>query len=140
MKLSLILISFTLFCLNSNGQLNKNHTSQTSIKIHCTPPKFLTMGSSIKLKVQVSHQLVQEKIGQLTLSITNPINHQSVDGWFTNIFPFQYFTTIKNEKFETEFPITVPYDYKGDIAIDIVARVNEFKDSVHISLPIKKQK
>jgi len=98
------------------------------------------MGRTIKLKVQVSHHLEQEKTGQLTLSIINPTTQQSVDGWFTNIFPFQYFTTIKNEKFETEFPITVPYDYKGSITIDIVASVNEFKDSVHISLPIKKQK
>ena len=129
MKLSTFIIIFTLFCLNSYGQLNKNNKSQSIIKIHCAPPQFLTKGSTIKLKVQVSHQLVQEKTGQLTLSITNPITHHSVDGWFTNIFPFQYFTTIKNEKFETEFPITVPYDYKGDIAIDIVARVNEFKDS-----------
>jgi hypothetical protein len=86
------------------------------------------------------HDFPQEKTGQLTLALINHKTKKSVDGWFMNIFPFQYFTTIQNEPFETEFPFTVPFDYIGNFDIEIVARVNEIKDSIHFTIPTKKAK
>jgi hypothetical protein len=74
------------------------------------------------------------------LALINHKTKKSVDGWFVNIFPFQYFTTIKDETFETEFPFTVPFDYLGNFDMEIVARVNEIKDSIHITIPTKKAK
>ena len=52
-----------------------------------------------------------------------------------NFFPFQYFTTISNEIFETEFPFTVPNDYKGKFSIELVAKVDSIKDSIRIDIP-----
>ena len=61
-----------------------------------------------------------------------------MDGWFINIFPFQYFTTILNTPFETEFSFTVPNDYKGNFEINLVATVDQIKDSIHFLVPTYK--
>lgn len=138
MKQFLILLAIffhgsLLFAQKMNGVVG-----QSKINIVCTPPTIMRLGQSIQLKVKVKHSFAQEKTGQLTLSLINSKTKKSVDGWFVNIFPFQYFTTIKMETFETEFPFTVPFDYVGKFDIEIVARVNEIKDSLHVSISTKK--
>ena len=135
----IILFICTNFIAAQAQKLNTVNNSPR-IKIHCTMPTVMTLGQSIKLKVKLNHNLQQEKTGQLTLALINHQTKKSVDGWFVNIFPFQYFTTIHNEQFETEFPFTVPFDYKGSFDIEIVAKVNEIKDSIHMTLPTKKAK
>ena len=122
------------------GAKFKRRNIKPSLKIECVTPSVLSLGQSIKLKVKVRHNFPQEKTGQLTLALINQKTKKSVDGWFINIFPFQYFTTIQNEVFETEFPFTVPFDYLGNFDMEIVARVNEIKDSIHITIPTKKAK
>lgn len=138
-RTAIIFLICTSF-IATQAQNLKKADNQSSIKIHCTRPSVMTLGQSIKLKVKLSHNLQQEKTGQLTLALVNHQTKKSVDGWFVNIFPFQYFTTIQNEQFKTEFPFTVPYDYNGSFDIEIVARVNEIKDSVHMTIPTKKAK
>ena len=140
MKRGLILFLFFTISIYTKAQNLTSVIKKPSIKIECNTPPILSLGQSIKLKVKVRHNLKQEKTGQLTLALINHKTKKSVDGWFVNIFPFQYFTTIQNEKFETEFPFTVPYDYIGNFDIEIVARVNEIKDSVHLTIPTKKAK
>jgi hypothetical protein len=85
--------------------------------------------------VQVKHQLTKEQTGTLQFALYNVETKKSVDGWFLNFFPFQYFTTISNEIFETEFPFTVPNDYKGKFSIELVAKVDSIKDSIRIDIP-----
>ena len=77
------------------------------------------------------HNFTVEKTGGLTCTLLNAATHKPVDGWFINIFPFQYFTTIAKTPFETEFSFTVPHDYKGKFEIAMVATVENIKDSVH---------
>ena len=140
MKCILIFIAILLSFISGHTQNQKIVTHQPYIKIHSNIPSTVTLGQSIKLKVRVSHNLLQEKTGQLTLALINHQTKKSVDGWFVNIFPFQYFTTIQNEQFETEFPFTVPYDYSGNFDIEIVAKVLEMKDSMHATIFTKKPK
>ena len=132
MKIPFLFLVLLLFYVQTNGQ------NSPQIKIHCTAPKNFTTGQSVKLKVQVSHHLIEEKTGSLTLSLINHRTKKSVDGWFLNIFPFQYFTTLLNEKFETEFPFTIPYDYEQSVDLILVAVVNEIKDSIVFTIPTKK--
>ena len=111
---------------------------QPAIKIHCVAPVKLKTGQSVKLKVQVIHNLKKEKTGTLVLSLINHQTKTSVDGWFLNIFPLQYFTTIKNEKFEVEFPFTVPNDYSDSFDLVLVAQVGNLKDSIGFVIPTNK--
>jgi hypothetical protein len=140
MKRAITLFLFLSICIYTKAQNLSSVNKKPSLKIEYVIPTVLSVGQSIKLKVKVLHNLTQEKTGQLTLALINNKTKKSVDGWFMNIFPFQYFTTIQNETFETEFPFTVPFDYIGNFDLEIVARVNEIKDSVHITIPTKKVK
>ena len=140
MKRAISLFLILSICIYTQAQNLSGINKKPSLKIECVTPIILSLGQSIKLKVKVSHHFPQEKTGQLTLALINHKTKKSVDGWFVNIFPFQYFTTIQNEPFETEFPFTVPFDYKGNFDMEIEARVNEIKDSIHITIPTKKAK
>ena len=108
---------------------------QKSLSIHFTAPTAMFLGETLKLKVQVKHQLTKEQTGTIQFALYNAETKKSVDGWFLNFFPFQYFTTISNEIFETEFPFTVPNDYKGKFSIELVAKVDSIKDSISIDIP-----
>jgi hypothetical protein len=111
------------------------NAQQKPLSIHFTSPAKMFLGETIKLKVQVKHQLTKEQTGHLEFALYNTETKKSVDGWFLNFFPFQYFTTISNEIFETEFPFTVPNDYKGKFSIELVAKVDSIKDSIRIDIP-----
>ena len=124
MKYALLL--FTLFFCSQLTMAQE----KPAIKINCLAPVKLKTGQSVKLKVGVSHNLKKEKTGTLVLSLINHQTQTSVDGWFLNIFPFQYFTTIQNEKFEVEFPFTVPNDYSDSFDLVLVAKVENLKDSI----------
>jgi len=134
MKMNLCFIYATLFlcCVLLSTQ---SQAQQKPLSIHFTPPTQLFLGESVKLKVQVKHQITKEQTGTLQFTLYNADTKKSVDGWFLNFFPFQYFTTIKNEIFETEFPFTVPNDYKGKFTLELVAKVDSIKDSIRIDIP-----
>ena len=108
---------------------------QKPLSIHFTAPTAMFLGETLKLKVQVKHQLTKEQTGTIQFALYNAETKKSVDGWFLNFFPFQYFTTISNEIFETEFPFTVPNDYKGKFSIELVAKVDSIKDGIRIDIP-----
>jgi hypothetical protein len=134
MKFKIISVLFLLcilLCTNSFAQ-------NSLLKIKANAPNKLKIGQSYILKASVSHNFKVEKTGGLTCTLLNEKTHVSVDGWFINIFPFQYFTTILNTPFETEFSFTVPHDYKGNFEINLVANVDQIKDSVHFLVPTYK--
>jgi len=132
MKYTLLL--FALFLSSQLCMAQENPV----IKIHCIAPVKLKTGQRVKLKVEVVHNLKEEKTGTLVLSLINHQTKTSVDGWFLNIFPFQYFTTIQNENFEVEFPFTVPNDYSDSFDLVLVAKVDNLKDSIGFIIPTNK--
>ena len=126
---------FISFCLMSSII-----TAQTpKLTIHATPPAILKAGASYTFKVSVSHDFKTEQTGNLILSLLNNKTQQSVDGWFLNVFPFQYFTTISATPFETEFPFTVPDAYEGKFDILLIAEVDKIKDSIRFTVPTRKK-
>ena len=132
-KMNLRIVYAILFCCIFFAKLS--NAQQKPLSIHFTSPAKMYLGETIKLKVQVKHQLTKEQTGHLEFALYNTETKKSVDGWFLNFFPFQYFTTISNEIFETEFPFTVPNDYKGKFSIELVAKVDSIKDSIRIDIP-----
>jgi len=132
MNLRFVYATLLLSCVLLTTQ---SLAQQKPLSIHFTAPTQMFLGETLKLKVQVKHQLTKEQTGHLEFAIYNTDTKKSVDGWFLNFFPFQYFTTIKNEIFETEFPFTVPNDYKGKFSVELVAKVDSIKDSIRIDIP-----
>jgi hypothetical protein len=134
MKINLRIVYATLLlcCVLLSTQ---SLAQQKPLSIHFNVPTAMFLGETLKLKVQVKHQLTKEQTGTLQFALYNAETKKSVDGWFLNFFPFQYFTTISNEIFETEFPFTVPNDYKGKFSIELVAKLDSIKDSMRIDIP-----
>ena len=132
-KMNLRFVYAILFCCIFFAKLS--NAQQKPLSIHFTSPSQMFLGETMKLKVQVKHQLTKEQTGHLEFALFNTETKKSVDGWFLNFFPFQYFTTISNEIFETEFPFTVPNDYKGKFSIELVAKVDSITDSIRIDIP-----
>lgn len=133
MKMNSRLVYPILFCCIFFAKLS--NAQQKPLSIHFTSPSQMFLGETMKLKVQVKHQLTKEQTGHIEFALFNTETKKSVDGWFLNFFPFQYFTTISNEIYETEFPFTVPNDYKGKFSIELVAKVDSIKDSIRIDIP-----
>ena len=115
------------------------HAQSRFLKISAAVPNQLKQGQSFKLKTIVAHNFTEEKTGGISCTFQNATNHKSVDGWFLNIFPFQYFTTIAKTPFETEFTFTVPDEYKGKFEIILVAVADKIKDSLHYTIPVIKK-
>jgi phosphorylcholine metabolism protein LicD len=134
MKLKIIFALLLLFNLVGT----KSFTQNSFLKIKAVAPNKLKLGQSFILKASVAHNFKVEKTGGLTCTLLNAKTHVPVDGWFINIFPFQYFTTILNTPFETEFSFTVPNDYKGNFEINLVATVDQIKDNIHFLVPTYK--
>ena len=132
MNLRYVYATLLLCCVLLTTQ---SKAQQKPLSIHFTAPTEMFLGETLKLKVQVKHQLTKEQTGNLQFAIYNAETKKSVDGWFLNFFPFQYFTTISNEIFETEFPFTVPNDYKGKFTLELVAKVDTIQDSIRIDIP-----
>ena len=101
-----------------------------SLHILCKFPAQLKAGAKMELPVQIKYSIQGEKTGTLSFEIINEADHQSADGWFINIFPFQYFTTIAKENYHTSFPFTVPSNFSGKIKLVLKAECNHNKDSV----------
>ena len=132
MNLRFVYATLILCCVLLTTQ---SFAQQKSLSIHLTAPTQMFLGETLKLKVQVKHQLIKEQTGTIQFALYNAETKKSVDGWFLNFFPFQYFTTISNEIFETEFPFTVPNDYKGKFTLELVAKVDSIQDSIRIDIP-----
>ena len=82
-------VFFTLF-LYSLGINMLLAQKSNPIKIHYSLSKQLNAGNKVDLNVTVSYNLPKEQTGNLTLELTDAGTKKSVDGWFLNIFPFQY--------------------------------------------------
>lgn len=130
-----------LVCIIVSPFLGKVLNAQNPyLKLELDTLKQLQIGSSIKLKVRVKYETPSEQTGTITLSLFNKQNNNAVDGWFLNIFPFQYFTTLKGVFFETEFPFTIPNDFSGAFELAINAKAGSVADSVRYTiLTIQKQ-
>lgn len=124
--LCLVLCSYTW------AQQNKKN-----IALHCTFPSVLHGNEQKELSVNIINFLQKETVGTVTMDLFNAAGNTSVDGWFLNIFPYQYFTAIPGKKFTARFPFTVPAGFNGKLKIVITAACSNEKDSLVRTLTVQ---
>ena len=132
MKKIFLILLFFLSIIN----LSFSQTPHT-IKVHYILPKELEAGKKYDLPVSITNILSSENTGTIDFEIINPKTNTSVDGWFLNIFPHQFFTGTPHKKFSTTFPFTVPANFKGKIKFIVKAECHGAVDSVVFSSFIK---
>lgn len=92
------------------------------LKMRTLAPKHLIRNQPIELElVMETKNEVAEITGYVQLEIYDLKNNQSVDGWFRNIFPLQYFSILPSHHTSLKFPIQVPGTFEGSAGFHFLA-------------------
>ncbi len=92
-------------------------------------PTQLFQGKNVELEANIINQNNFEISGTLNLALTNAITKLNVDGWFMNVFPFQYYTVAPNDTFKIKFPLQIPMNFYNLIKCTFSSNSNSITDS-----------
>jgi len=104
LRRNFVTLLFLLFTVAAEAQSNE-------IRIDISRPQYLRQGDRLELVVTLSGLQKKELTGQAQLQLFDALNGQSVDGWFMNTFPNQYFTVTAGEDQQLQFPVQVPFAF-----------------------------
>ena len=99
-------------------------------------PKFLRNGDNIQIPVTIKTNLALDLSGQATLQLTDPVKKTSVDGWFNNVFPVQYFTASSETPAKLHFLLTVPDSFKTSAQLHIISTSGLMSDTMQKIVPV----
>ena len=77
-------------------------------------PRFMREGDNIEFSAKIVNLGDKEMTGQVSFELIDAASNTSVDGWFQNVFPSQYFTVEAGQSFRVKFPMQVPYVLTGN--------------------------
>lgn len=112
----------------ATGYTEQKLQTQKSLMVQPNIPRFLREGDQMELSVKIANLTNKELTGTITLELIDATTQTSVDGWFQNVFPQQYFTVSAEQSSIAQFPIQVPFSYNKPLRYRIIARTNEFSD------------
>jgi len=131
-KKILILLLFLPMLLGAQQrELGSQHTTKTTIPpqkkivIQSFPLRFLREGDHTSFSARIANLSDRELSGQASLELIDPVTHASVDGWFENVFPVQYFTAVAGKGTLVNFPIQIPFGYNRPLAWRIKATTQD---------------
>ncbi len=112
----------------ATGYTEQKLVTQKSLMVQPNIPRFLREGDQMELSVKIANLTNNELTGTITLELIDATTQTSVDGWFQNVFPQQYFTVEAGQSSIAQFPIQVPFSYNKPLTYRIIARTNELSD------------
>jgi len=110
--------------------------SQKELMVQPNLPRFLREGDRIDLKTRIVNMSDKEMTGQVQLELIDPETNQSVDGWFRNVFPNQYFTVAPGESSVASFSLEVPFQYAKPVIYRFTASNNGISDGEEGIIPV----
>ncbi len=111
-------------------------TTQKTLMVQPNAPRFMREGDNMEFVAKVSNMSDKELTGQATLELVDAVTGNSVDGWFQNVFPNQYFTVAAGQSAAVKFPIQIPFSYNKPLTWRVVAKAGEFSDGEENTLPV----
>lgn len=118
------------------GYKEQSVLSQKEFMVQPNLPRFLREGDRIDLSTKIVNMGAKELTGQVELQLIDPETNQSVDGWFRNVFPNQYFTAAAGESVVASFSLEVPYQYAKPVIYRFIARSDSISDGEEGILPV----
>jgi len=118
------------------GYSEKSIITQKQLMVQPNAPRFLREGDRMELSAKIVNLTDSEMTGQVTLQLTDPTNNQSVDGWWSNRQPNQYFTVGARQSVSVGFAIEIPYQYNRPLTYRIVANARNYSDGEEATLPV----
>jgi uncharacterized protein YfaS (alpha-2-macroglobulin family) len=111
-------------------------TTQKTLMVQPNAPRFMREGDNMEFVAKVSNTSDKEITGQASLELVDATTNNSVDGWFQNSFPMQYFTVAAGQSAVVKFPIQVPFNYNKPLTWRVVAKAGEYSDGEENTLPV----
>lgn len=118
------------------GIQSANIVTQKKLMVQPNAPRFLREGDHIELSSKIVNLSDKEVTGQVSLELVDASTNTSVDGWFQNIFPSQYFSVEAGQSFAVKFPLQIPFSFNRPLTWRIKARAGEFSDGEENTLPV----
>jgi hypothetical protein len=118
------------------GSNSTNIVTQKKLMIQPNAPRFLREGDVMEFSAKIVNMSDQEITGQVSFELVDAATNTSVDGWFQNVFPSQYFTVEAGKSFPLKFPLQVPFSFNRPLTWRIIAKAGEYSDGEENTLPV----
>jgi uncharacterized protein YfaS (alpha-2-macroglobulin family) len=118
------------------GFNEKDVIAQKELMVQPNAPRFLRQGDRMEFSVKVVNLSQKELTGQAELQLVDAATNQSVDGWFLNTFPNQYFTVAAGGSEVVKFPMEIPFQFTSTLQWRAIARSGTFSDGEEMILPV----
>jgi hypothetical protein len=118
------------------GYSEKTIVTQKDIMVQPNAPRFMREGDRIDFTTKIVNLTDKELTGQVELQMIDPTTNQSVDGWFRNFFPNQYFTVPAKQSVPASFTIEIPFQYNKPVIYRLIARSGNISDGEEMMLPV----
>ncbi|MES2374411.1 MAG: alpha-2-macroglobulin family protein [Bacteroidota bacterium] len=118
------------------GSYSTNIITQKKLMVQSNAPRFMREGDNMEFSSKIVNLTDKEITGQVSLELVDPVTNNSIDGWFQNVFPSQFFTVEAGQSFAVKFPIQIPFGYNRPLSWRIKARAGEFSDGEENTLPV----
>jgi len=103
------------------GYSEKTVITQKELMVQPNAPRFMREGDRMDFSGKIVNLSSKELTGQVELQLIDPTTNQSVDGWFRNVFPNQFFTVGAGQSIPVTFSLEIPYQYNKPVTYRLVA-------------------
>ncbi|MBC7652362.1 MAG: alpha-2-macroglobulin, partial [Deinococcales bacterium] len=111
-------------------------TTQKTLMVQSNAPRFVREGDNMEFTTKISNLSDKELTGQVRLELVDAITNTSVDGWFQNMFPTQFFTIAAGQSSAVKFPIQIPFTFNKTLTWRVIAQAGNFSDGEENTLPV----
>ncbi len=118
------------------GNNSATITTQKTLMVQANAPRFVREGDNLEFVAKLSNLSDKELTGQVRLELVDATTNVSVDGWFQNMFPTQYFTVAAGQSSAVKFPIQIPYTFNKLLTWRVIANAGNFSDGEENTLPV----
>lgn len=118
------------------GSSSTSIITQKTLMVQANAPRFVREGDKMELSAKVSNLSDKEISGQVVLELIDAATGTSVDGWFQNVFPVQYFTAAAGQSTAIKFPVQVPFSFNKTLTWRLSARAANYSDGEENMLPV----
>ena len=112
----------------SSGMQTAYIQTQKTLMVQSNAPRFMREGDKMEFSTRIANMSDKELTGQITLELIDATTNTSIDGWFQNIFPTQYFTVGAKQTEAVKFPIQIPFSYNKPLIWRVVAKSGNYSD------------
>lgn len=118
------------------GSSSTSIVTQKTLMVQANAPRFIREGDKVELSAKISNLSEKELSGQVTLELIDAATGNSVDGWFQNVFPVQYFTAAAGQSTAIRFPVQVPFSFNKTLSWRLIAKADNYSDGEENMLPV----